>query len=192
MVTLRLLEKIRHLDPPLYRKIKLWSMDRGGDLSIDYSPSEIETVLAIAKSLELPELRILARILNQTANRDGSCFPAIMSINKYITIWRESPRTPRQGVRLYKRYPDWWRLFSFTLPRQTREKIFEPAFNEMLRDYALARRRFQDRPRTLNFVFGVKSIVTVCQCWRSMVGTWTFRVALGVPFVKYIIQHFRS
>jgi hypothetical protein len=66
-------------------------------------------------------------------------------------------------------FPRAWRLFSFILPRATRERVFQPVYQELLIDYLEARREC-NTPRSrrwLTFCFGVKTVLMVVGCLRA-------------------------
>jgi hypothetical protein len=61
-----------------------------------------------------------------------------------------------------KGLPQLWRLFSFILPRKIRERVFEPAYKDMLAEYMQARRcRTKWAKRWLAAAFTIRSVFMV-------------------------------
>jgi hypothetical protein len=66
-------------------------------------------------------------------------------------------------------FPRMWDLFSYLLPRQTRERVFEPARQELLEDYLTSssyRTPWARRWLTLCFTF--RTALMVADCIRVM------------------------
>lgn len=68
-------------------------------------------------------------------------------------------------------WPRFWRLFSFILGHKTRDRVFEPAHQELLEDYYTARREFRTRPARawLHVCFTVRTAMLVIGCLRGMI-----------------------
>jgi hypothetical protein len=67
------------------------------------------------------------------------------------------------------RLPRFWRLFSYILPKQTRVRVFEPAYNDMLEDYATrGKYRTKWAKRWLAFCFTWHTAWMVVECVASM------------------------
>ena len=64
-----------------------------------------------------------------------------------------------------------WRLFSYILPRSTRERVFEPAFQDLQADYLETRGKYRTAwaKRWLRFCFGVRTVLMVGGCLRAWV-----------------------
>ncbi|NQV23860.1 MAG: hypothetical protein HQ518_05775 [Rhodopirellula sp.] len=58
-------------------------------------------------------------------------------------------------------WPDTWELFSYCLPQNTRERVFEPSREDMLKRYRRANRKYKNK--AARFILNV---------------AWTFRFAL--------------
>jgi hypothetical protein len=65
--------------------------------------------------------------------------------------------------------PRFWRLFSYLLPRKTRDRVFEPNYQELLEDY-LTRGKYRTKwaKRWLAFCFTFRTILMVLGCFRAM------------------------
>jgi len=73
--------------------------------------------------------------------------------------------------------PRFWKLFSYVFSHRIRSRIFEPALNEMIEDYLLARQdyRTQWARRWLNFCFTFRMALTVLECFRAVIADSAFR-----------------
>jgi hypothetical protein len=73
--------------------------------------------------------------------------------------------------------PRFWKLFSYVFSHRIRSRIFEPALNEMIEDYLLARQdyRTQWARRWLNFCFTFRMMLTVLECFRAVIADSAFR-----------------
>jgi len=64
-------------------------------------------------------------------------------------------------------FPRFWGLFSFVLCHETRERVFEPAYQDLLEDFAVAKReRGRWARRWICFAFGVRTMFMVIDCIR--------------------------
>jgi len=66
-------------------------------------------------------------------------------------------------------FPRFWELFGFLLSRRTRERIFEPAYHDLLSRYMLSRQKRFRTPwarRWLNFCFTFRTLLLVLQCCK--------------------------
>ena len=66
-------------------------------------------------------------------------------------------------------FPRYWELLGFAMSRKTRERVFEPAYNDLLAQHAKAVEQRFNKPwtlRWLSFCFAVESIRLVFQCLR--------------------------
>src|SRR6266545_2161218 len=57
--------------------------------------------------------------------------------------------------------PRFWRLFSYLLPRKTRERVFEPAYQELLEDYLTTHGKYRTKwaKRWLTFCYTFRTVV---------------------------------
>jgi len=62
-----------------------------------------------------------------------------------------------------------WRLFFYILPRTTRERVFEPAFNDLQVDYLETKGKYRTRwaKRWLVFCFTLRTVLMVDGCLRA-------------------------
>jgi hypothetical protein len=67
-------------------------------------------------------------------------------------------------------FPRIWALFAYLLPREIRERVYEPAHQELLEDYLEARRRFRTKGacRWLTFCFTVRTAMMWAESLRVM------------------------
>jgi hypothetical protein len=83
-----------------------------------------------------------------------------------------------------------WKLFSFCLPRPVRKTLFEPAYNDMLKQYVIAKRDYARWRFLLAIAFSILTAWTFMQCVREMIGAKTFRFLLwffpALKTVKYL------
>jgi two-component system, NtrC family, sensor kinase len=75
------------------------------------------------------------------------------------------------------RYPRLWRFFSLVLPPETRTRVFEPSFQELLADYIVARTQCRTKwgLHWLTVCFTCRTILMVIQCLRAMLADRFFR-----------------
>jgi hypothetical protein len=67
--------------------------------------------------------------------------------------------------------PRLWALFPFILPRNVRERVYEPAHQEVLEEYIKARKyRTKWAGRWITFAFTIKTIRMVCQSLNACIG----------------------
>jgi len=73
--------------------------------------------------------------------------------------------------------PRFWNLFGYVFSHRIKSRIFEPALNEMIEDYLLARKdcRTQWARRWLNFCFNFRMVLTVLECFRVVIADRAFR-----------------
>ncbi len=84
-----------------------------------------------------------------------------------------APADQRQPLPALANFPRLWELFGFLLPKTTRDRVFEPAYNDLLAQHLKAREPRFDTPgqiRWLNFCFFVRSLCLVCGCYRCLIG----------------------
>jgi hypothetical protein len=75
-------------------------------------------------------------------------------------------------------FPRYWELLGFVMSKRTRERIFEPAYLDLMQQHAKAMEERFNRPWILvwlNFCFALRSILLVAECWRVA----GFTVAIG-------------
>ncbi|MBP3957736.1 hypothetical protein J8F10_20995 [Gemmata sp. G18] len=74
----------------------------------------------------------------------------------------------------------WWNLFPFLLPRSVREKVYEPAHEELKEDYLLAHalREGWFSKRWLSFCFTVRTMILVNQSLWAALGSKFRKTAL--------------
>jgi hypothetical protein len=77
-----------------------------------------------------------------------------------------NPDSPKPGS-----WPRWWRLFSFVLPRSTRDRVFEPSFQELMEDYLATRGAYRTKwaRRWLKFCFTLRTALMVGSCLRAWI-----------------------
>ena len=100
---------------------------------------------------------------------------AVVAVMSGFFIGRTGIDVPRVD------FPRIWLLFSFALTKQARERVFEPACNDMLEQYMLSRRYRTRLARAwLTFAFTVRTMLMVLDCLRAMAGDravhWLARV----------------
>ena len=86
-------------------------------------------------------------------------------------------------------FPRFWELFGFLLPRRKRDRIFTPAYQDMLADYLTTRKERYRTPwarRWLNFCFTFRTFTLVLQCCKVTSCGVAFAVLLHLipPAVK--------
>ena len=70
-----------------------------------------------------------------------------------------------------------WRYFAFVLPHKTRERVFDPAHEELLEDYLLTRRlRGKWARRWWTFCFTVRTALMILDCFRAMLADRAFQL----------------
>src|SRR5206468_1201 len=80
---------------------------------------------------------------------------------------RTSPVIPRNKA---FGFPRFWSLFAFLLPREVRERVYEPAHQELLEEYTLSRRLYRTKwaRRWLTFCFTVRTAMLWTESLRVM------------------------
>jgi hypothetical protein len=89
---------------------------------------------------------------------------------------------PRGGI------PRLWRLFSLCLPHSTRERVFEPLFQEFLEDYQTFRRRCRTKAERwwLAFCFTLKTVGMVGGCLWNWFGQKA--ACFAMPFLPHLVR----
>jgi hypothetical protein len=79
-------------------------------------------------------------------------------------------RSDTSGSPTAGRFPRVWSLFAYLLPRAVRERVYEPAHQELLEDYLTARRSYRTKRarRWLTLCFTVRTAVM----WGQSLGAW--------------------
>jgi len=74
-------------------------------------------------------------------------------------------------------FPRMWSLFAYILPRETRNRVFEPYHQEMLEDYVISRRSYRTKfaRRWLKFAFAFRTALMVGECLWVMGADRLFR-----------------
>ena len=69
-------------------------------------------------------------------------------------------------------FPRVWALLGFLLGRRDRERIYEPAHNELLEDYVVAKRSYRTpwARRWLTFCFTLRTVLLLAACVRALLG----------------------
>lgn len=78
-------------------------------------------------------------------------------------------------------WPDTWELFSYFLPKKTRERVFEPACEDLLKQYRKANRKYKNKAArfVLNLAWSFRFALLVADCWRSLVTDKTVDMLLS-------------
>lgn len=88
------------------------------------------------------------------------------TLAEYLDLVRQlAPRLPAAPPSFD--WPAKWRLFSFILPKRTRDRAFEPLFNELVDDFLECRR--YKRPwerRWIAISFTVRTALMILECLR--------------------------
>lgn len=83
--------------------------------------------------------------------------------------------------------PRFWELFPIILPRSIRERVYEPAYEELKEDYMRVRNRYRTpwAKRWVKFAFTVRTVYMVGQCFTAMSGSWGRRSIIA--FVAWLL-----
>lgn len=108
----------------------------------------------------------------------------ITAVRNYLVHQVPIPTELRPSVNaehaFLSRVPSLWELFSFILPGKVRREAFDPAFNDMLKDYVRARKfRGKWTLRWLAFAFTVRSLLMVLDCFRVMLQSGAGKILLN-------------
>jgi hypothetical protein len=81
-----------------------------------------------------------------------------------------------------KSFPRFWELFSFVLPHKTRERVFEPHYQELLEDYLVTRGRYRTpvAKKWLTFCFAFRTGLMVLDCLRVLLTHKALQFLLGI------------
>ena len=93
-------------------------------------------------------------------------------------------------------FPRVWKLLAFALPREVRTRVFEPAHQELLEDYLVARGRYRAKwsRRWLIFCFTVRTFLMIVDSLRAVLGLKAVRLLLwsaGFFFGGKALRDFR-
>jgi hypothetical protein len=98
----------------------------------------------------------------------------VQSALEKLTTWvskkgKKPQPTPTQSGRGFPRF---WNLFAYLLPRKVRERVYEPAHQELLEDYLTARKKYRTKwsRRWLTFCFTFRTVLMVLDSFRAMLG----------------------
>jgi hypothetical protein len=93
----------------------------------------------------------------------GTEFETLKALMEAATRLYELEPPARPGAD----WPRWWRLFSFVLPKGTRDRAFEPHFNELVEDF-LEARRYRGRCQRcwLAVAFTIRTVLMILDCLR--------------------------
>jgi len=95
-------------------------------------------------------------------------------IESPVPVTRE-PKSVSANTRVFG-WTRFWELFKYLLPHKTREKVYEPARNELMQDYLETRKEKSKVVRAwLNFCFTFRTVLLVADCWRCLIA----QTALG-------------
>jgi hypothetical protein len=94
---------------------------------------------------------------------DGSAFALISRIS-------DVENAPRSGNTIPAAAPRSTCVWSYLLPRSTRARVFEPAYQDLLRDFAEARQfKGKWQRRWLTFCFAFQTALMVIDCLRALI-----------------------
>src|SRR5208282_233949 len=103
-------------------------------------------------------------------SRESDSFAIVKELDSFLVNYGtyEMRNTKDLGVGMRRHgFPRIWELFSFILDKQTRERVYEPLYNDMLEKH-LESRRFRSKwaKRWLGFAFTVRTACMVLDCAR--------------------------
>jgi hypothetical protein len=101
----------------------------------------------------------------------GSVEKEILTVEKPLDVdivcGKQRSRKRHTTIRL----PRMWELFPYLLPKTTRLRVYEPAYNDILHDYLLSRKyKTEGAKRWLTFCFCVRTVGLIFGSLRAMVG----------------------
>jgi hypothetical protein len=111
----------------------------------------------------------------------GACYgvgsgPAPADLNRTCSPSGEVSCPPRRWVN----FPRFWICFSYVLSARTREKVFEPAYNELLDDYLSTwKERSKWARRWLMIAYTWRTFVMVVDCLAAASRDRAFRLVSG-------------
>src|SRR6266478_3622932 len=119
-----------------------------------------------ATNLDSEQLKRIRNALNHQAPSEASSVRLLTIVGQVISD-REAERA-RMGI--LQKFPEWWHLFRFFLPEKIEREAFEPAYNDMLRDYYLASRRYKSRGARvwLTLCFTFRTFLMLIDCLRLL------------------------
>jgi hypothetical protein len=93
-----------------------------------------------------------------------------MKIAKYNSLCATAAIRQSARAKATLNWPRLWELLSFLLPKNTRERVFEPCRNELLEDFQRAKKyRGKWESRWLCTCFTLRTVLLVLDCWRAMI-----------------------
>lgn len=103
-------------------------------------------------------------------------------------VARNVARRRKRKLHIIRRFPAWWELFRYVLPKNVETQVFDPTYNDLLADYLSASHHFKHggRRKWLTFCFGFRTIVMFLECLRVFVTDRTIGhlTRLGPHFLK--------
>jgi hypothetical protein len=92
-------------------------------------------------------------------------------------------------------FPRCWEILAYLLPRDARQRIYEPARAELLEDYLLSRtcRRGWWSNLAVTAVFLVRTLLLAGECGRVLFASravqfWLWVVGLAVAWVRFMLR----
>ena len=86
-------------------------------------------------------------------------------------IARNIARRKKRKMELFRRFPIWWELFRYALPKKAEREVFDNTYNDLMADYLRAGQHFKHpgRKRWLTFCFGLRTVLMFLECLRTFV-----------------------
>jgi hypothetical protein len=126
------------------------------------------------------------------------CFVGLLSFASYV-FWDSISGFrinlfPRSSKPVMPSFPRSWSLFAFLLPREVRERVYEPAHQELLEDYTLARRSYRTKQarRWLTFCFTVRTAMMWAESLRVMACSKGAKALRWLAYVVFGSQSIKS
>ncbi len=90
---------------------------------------------------------------------------------------------------IFSRLPRAWDLFQFALPKTVRDEVYEPALQELLKDYLLTRQKYRTKRARdwLTFCFTFRTALLVLDCIQAVLKD---RIGQWLPWIAALSRFF--
>jgi hypothetical protein len=104
----------------------------------------------------------------------------ILAIARFDPTYAAQARSLLRLIRCHD-FPRLWNLSAYILDHKTREKIYQPAAEELIEDFLESRRKYRTpwARRWLTLCFTLRTLFLFSACFRNMVGTAALNFLVG-------------
>lgn len=105
---------------------------------------------------------------NQPVDKDEARRFFVLRVPHHGAHTREISPTKSHRRSFFIKLPQFWTFFSFLLPKKIKVEAFEPAYNDMLADFLIAKNKYRSKAarRWLLVCFGFRTVLMIADCLR--------------------------